>query len=113
MVRLSKTLAAWGSADFQAVFQAEVQQLGTAALPLQAGMAHSSHVSGDEMTVMVLDTAETPTLLQVRAGIFYAGVIAGSCCADDPSPVCEQPEYCELRFDIDRASAGASVVLVG
>ena len=76
-------------------------------------MAYSSHVSGDTMTVMVLDTATTPTLLHVRAGIFYAGVIAGSCCSDDPSPVCEQPEYCELRFDIDTVSAAASVTLLG
>ncbi|MGB3918293.1 MAG: hypothetical protein WBL07_12735 [Thiothrix litoralis] len=109
---LNKALAAWGSEDFQSVFKQEVQALGTAALPLQAGMAHSSHVSGDAMTVMVLDVAETPSLLQVRTGIFYAGVIAGSCCADDPSPVCEQQEYCELRFDIDRVSAGTSVVLL-
>lgn len=111
MMVLSKALAAWGSEDFQAVFKQEVQALGTAALPLQAGMVHSSHVSGDEMTVIVLEVAETPNLLQVRTGIFYAGVIAGSCCADDPSPVCEQQEYCELRFDIDRARAGVAVVL--
>jgi hypothetical protein len=110
-MKLSKTLAAWGTADFPAIFAAEVQALGTAALPLQAGMAHSSHVSGDAMTVMVLDTAATPTLLHIRAGVFYAGVIAGSCCSDDPSPVCEQPEYCELRFEIDTVSAVASVTL--
>ncbi len=109
---LSKALAAWGTEDFQAVFKQEVQDLGTGALPLQAGMAYSSHVSGDEMTVVVLAVEETPTALQVRTGIFYAGVIAGSCCADDPSPVCEQPEYCELRFDIDKASAGATAVLL-
>lgn len=108
----SKALAAWGTPDFQAIFKAEVQHLGAGALPLQAGLAHSSHVSGEEMTVMVLGVTETPTQLQVRTGIFYAGVIAGSCCADDPSPLCEQPEYCELRFDIERSGGVASVVLL-
>lgn len=110
---LNKTLAAWGTPAFQAVFKAEVQALGAEALPLQAGLAHSSQVVGDKITIMVLDATETPTQLQVRTGIFYAGVIVGSCCADDPSPLCEQPEYCELRIEIEKSGAGATVTLVG
>ena len=29
--------------------------------------------------------------------------------ADDPTPMCEQTEYCELWFDIDKTTAEARV----
>lgn len=109
---LNKALAAWGKPGFQAVFSAEVQGLGVNALPLQAGLAHSSQVSGDSFSVMVLESSATATHLQIRAGIFYAGVIIGSCCADDPTPLCEQPEYCELLFMIERSTAATTVTLL-
>lgn len=108
---LSQTVAAWGQPDFPGVFSVEVQGLGANALPLQAGLAHSSQVSGDTFSVMVLESSATATHLQIRAGIFYAGVIVGSCCADDPTPLCEQPEYCELQFVIDRESGITRVSL--
>ncbi len=109
---LSQTVAAWGQPDFPAVFSAEVQGLGANALPLQAGLAHSSQVSGDTFSVMVLETSATTTHLHIRAGIFYAGVIVGSCCADDPTPLCEQPEYCELLFTLERSTAATHVTLL-
>lgn len=109
---LSQTLDAWGRSDFPAVFSAEVQSFGANVLPLQAALAHSSQVSGDTFSVMVLTSSATPTHLHVRAGIFYAGVIVGSCCADDPTPLCEQPEYCELCFTIERGSGVTTVTLL-
>lgn len=109
---LGQTVAAWGQPDFPAVFSAEVQGLGANALPLQAGLAHSSQVSGDTFSVMVLESSATATHLQIRTGIFYAGVIVGSCCADDPTPLCEQPEYCELLFTLERSTAATCVTLL-
>ena len=110
---LSNSVAAWGTPAFAVTFAAEVQALDPSQLPLQAGLAHSSHVSAETtLTVLVMETAATATQLQVNAGVFYSGVIAGSCCSDDPTPVCEQPEYCTLRFEIDRKTAIARVMLV-
>ncbi len=109
---LGQTVAAWGKPDFPAVFSAEVQGLGANALPLQAGLTHSSQVSGDTFSVMLLESSATATHLQIRAGIFYAGVIVGSCCADDPTPLCEQPEYCELLFTLERSTAATRVTLL-
>ncbi|QLQ31404.1 MAG: hypothetical protein HZT40_07100 [Candidatus Thiothrix singaporensis] len=89
-----------------------IQCLDSAELPLQQALTQSSHVSGSPRTVIILQTAETPEQIQVKAGLFYAGVIAGSCCADDPTPLCEQPEYCELQFDINRQTAETIVTLL-
>jgi len=49
----------------------------------------------------------------VRAGVFYRGIIAGSCCIDDPTPVEPHEEYCELEFRIDRETGETEVCPVG
>jgi len=51
-------------------------------------------------------------VIRVKAGIFYTGVIAGCSCADDPTPIDEQNEYCVVQFDIDRTTADATVTLL-
>jgi hypothetical protein len=61
---------------------------------------------------MVIAAREAPGVIRVKAGIFYTGVIAGCSCADDPTPINEQNEYCVVQFDIDRATADASVTLL-
>ncbi len=112
MPRLSKALGAWNTPDFAAIFKEEVGQLGAAALPLQQGLSKSSHVSGDRFDVVVLGVTEEPQRIRVKAGIFYQGVIAGCSCADDPTPVDEQTEYCVLQFDIDKKTADTMVRLL-
>jgi len=48
----------------------------------------------------------------VKAGLLYAGIIAGCSCADDPTPIDEVTEYCVVRFDIDKATAETKVTLL-
>jgi hypothetical protein len=108
-MQLPKSLAACERADFASVFKTEVELLDHAALPLQQGLTQSSHVAASALTVMVLDVLSTPENIRVRAGIFYGGVVAGCNCADDPSPLEELPEYCELLFTIARSSATTTV----
>jgi hypothetical protein len=112
MVRLDNTLQAWGSSQFETVFKAEIAGLEKQFLPLQAGLAHSNRVSASPFQAVVLASSETPDCLTVKTAIFYTGVNSGSCCADDPTPVCEENEYCELQFDIDKRSAVASITLL-
>lgn len=61
---------------------------------------------------MILNTTEENDSIQVKAGIFYAGIIAGCSCSDDPSPTDEQNEYCELQFIINKDTAETSVNLL-
>lgn len=112
MIRLNKALSAWGSPGFEQTLKDEVQQLKPELLPLQAGLSQTSHVSDSAIEVMVLNVSDTETSLQVKAGIFYAGIIAGSCCADDPTPVCEQTEHCEVQFEINKVTAETAVTLL-
>lgn len=107
-----KALEAWGSPEFEDAFKAEIGALGAERLPLQAGLSQSSHVSGAEISVMILNVTETSALIRVKAGIIYAGINAGSCCADDPTPINEQTEYCEVQFEINKTTAEATVTVL-
>lgn len=111
-MKLVKALDAWGSPCFEQVLKQELQGVDHAALPLQQGLAQSSMVSDSAFSVVILQVTETQATLQVKAGIFYNGIIAGSCCADDPTPVCEETEYCELQLEINKTTAQTSVTLL-
>lgn len=112
MVRFEKTLRAWGTPGFDAILKQEIEQLDPQALPLQQGLSRGNYVSDNGFSAMILGVAEQPGSIRTRAGIFYAGIIAGCSCADDPTPVDEHIEYCELQFDIDKATADTTVTLL-
>jgi hypothetical protein len=112
MIRLMESSRAWGGADFNERFKAEVEQLPAESLPLQQGLALSSYVSAEPFKVMVISASAEPQALRVKAGIFYSGIIAGCSCSDDPSPTDVQAEYCDLEFVIDRATGEAQVALL-
>lgn len=106
MIRLSRTLQAWGRPDFRAVLKAEIEQLEASQLPLQQGLSASSHVLDDKFSVMVIGVdGDDVAPIRARVGIFFSGVIAGCNCADDPTPVEAQNEYCEMQLSIDRRTA--------
>ncbi len=111
MLTLSSALSDWGQARFAESLKAELEQLAHTDLPLQAGLRQSSYVSDSPFQVTVLRFAEDGDNLTARVGVFYQGIIAGSCCADDPSPVDELNEYCEMDIRIDKATAQASISL--
>jgi hypothetical protein len=111
MIRLEKTLSAWGTPDFEAVLKQEIAQLGDAQLPLQQGLLTGNYVTDDPITVMINSVAEMENVIRVKAGIFYQGALGGCSCADDPTPTSESNEYCEVQLDIDKTTAATSVVL--
>lgn len=112
VITLPETLSAWGTPAFKAVFQQEVGRLDRSQLPLLQAMAHGSQIAVVEIGVMLLATTEAESSIQARAGIFFSSVSAGCSCADDPTPLNENNEYCELLFDIDKNSAHTQVVLL-
>ena len=111
MIHLKKAHMDWGTTRFNETLKAEIEQLKASQLPLQAGLSQSSYVSDEPFRVMVIGATETASHIRVRAGIFYSGVIAGCNCADDPTPVEAQTEYCEVMLDIDRESGETTVAL--
>lgn len=111
-VHLRQALAAWGKPEFHTVLKEEIASLGAAHLPLQEGLAASSCVADGGITVTILGAMEEAGLIRVKAGIFYTGVIAGCSCADDPTPLDEQNEYCVIQLAIDRATARTIITLL-
>lgn len=112
MIRLNKSLKAWDVPEFSDVFKREIEKLDAYLLPLQLGLMISSHVSDRPVQAMILKQSEEADLIRVKAGIFYTGIIAGCSCADDPTPIAEQNEYCVLAFCIDKQTAETTVTLV-
>ncbi|SEH06735.1 hypothetical protein [Candidatus Venteria ishoeyi] len=109
MTNLKEAAMAWGTAGFAAVLKQEIEQLGIAQLPLQQGLAHSSYVTDTPVQAMILKVSEAEGIILAQVGIFYSGVIAGCNCADDPSPVEENQEYCECLFEIQEKTGETSV----
>jgi len=111
MIKLEKSLNAWGTSAFNDVLKKEIEQLDAQCLPLQQGLSYSSYTSGDDFSVMIISVNEDNSFLHVKAGVFYSGVIAGCNCADDPTPVPEQNEYCEIMLDISKTTGQTGVTL--
>jgi len=112
MCQLPQSLHAWKTPGFRDVLKREIEQMDAGQLPLQQGLSFSSHVTDRHFQAMIISVSEEAGLIRAKAGIFYTGVIAGCSCADDPTPIDEQTEYCVLQFDIDRATAETTVTLL-
>lgn len=102
MVRLPQSLAAWGTPAFADALRDEIGRLDIDALPLQRGLRAGSSVAGDRFDVMVLNVQAAGETIEARVGVFFQGILGGCSCADDPTPVEAQNEYCELQLHIDR-----------
>ena len=112
MIRFIDALNAWGTPDFNAILRQEIERLTDDQLPLQQGLSTGSHALDNRLRAMIISAADKGNTIRARAGIFYSGIIAGCSCADDPTPVNEENEYCEVQLDIDKATAGTTVVLL-
>ena len=112
MIKLTNSLNAWGLPAFENTFRDEVGALDNEQLPLQQGLMQSSHVSDSGFSVVILNSSDTSKFIHVKTGVFYSGVIAGSCCSDDPTPLNEQTEYCEMRFEISKLTAETKITLI-
>jgi hypothetical protein len=109
---LPVSLAAWGTPAFAAALKRELEALPPGSLPLQQGLAATSFALDEGIQVMVLAAGEAEGAIAARVGVFFSGIVAGCNCADDPTPVEPQGEYCELLLAIDLGTAAATVTLV-
>ena len=112
MIKLTTSLQAWGKSDFGQVLKQEIESLDTSLLPLQQGLKYSSMANGKNLSSIILKTADDADNILVTAGLLYTGIIAGCNCADDPTPVDENNEYCEVLFCINKVTAITTVSLI-
>ena len=112
MIRLNETLNAWGTPSFEDVFKQEIERIDAGQFPLQQGLSTGSYALDGKFNVMVIGVSEEAGSIRVKAGIFYSGIIAGCSCADDPTPVNEESEYCVVQLDIDKQTADTTIALL-
>jgi len=112
MIRFDQTMRAWGTPEFETVLKQEIAQLDAGQLPLQQGLSTGNYVSDAPITLAINRVTETEKAIHVVAGVFYQGIIGGCSCTDDPTPISEINEYCEVQLDIDRATAQVTVALI-
>lgn len=111
-LNLAESLQAWGTPDFKRVLKNEIEQLDASQLPLQRALSIGNYALDDELEVVILDAAERADSIRVKAGIFYNSIIGGCSCADDPTPIDKNTEYCVVQLDIDRGTAATTLTLL-
>ncbi len=112
MIRFANALQVWGTPQFNAILKREIEGLESAQLPLQQGLTSSSQALDARVNAMIIDVSDAGRVIRARVGIFYTGIVAGCSCADDPTPVTEQNEYCVVQLTIDKATAETTLCLV-
>ncbi|MBL4711062.1 MAG: hypothetical protein JKX75_00930 [Gammaproteobacteria bacterium] len=112
MFYLPLSLDAWDSNDFKTIIKKEVCSIDPNLLPLQQGLSQSSYAISDSLSVSIISMHHNNDYLLIKTGLFYTGVISGCNCADDPTPVVENQEYCETLFCIDKKTAETTVTLI-
>lgn len=111
-MQLKASLQAWDTPAFRDTLKAEIARLDPADLPLQQGLTGSSYATDTPPQAVILSATDAGDCLLVKAGLFYTGLIAGCSCADDPTPMDEQTEYCEVLLEIDKSSGEAKATLL-
>lgn len=112
MLKLTLTLQAWDTEAFNDICLQEICSLDADTLLLQKGLVHSSYANSDNLSATLLSVRSDELNLFIKTGLFYTGIIAGCNCADDPTPVDENNEYCEVILCVDRKTACTTVSLV-
>jgi hypothetical protein len=111
VIRLAQALNTWGTSDFEGVLKQEVEKLEGKLLPLQQALSTTSVVAESPHHVRIICITADDRFIHVKAGIQYAGIIAGCSCADDPTPVDEVTEYCEVQLVINKTTAETVITL--
>ncbi|MEW6446342.1 MAG: hypothetical protein ACOZAQ_08295 [Pseudomonadota bacterium] len=111
MLKLDSSLAALNAPDFPLILLDELNRQDALSRPLQQGLTYGSVALLDKVKLGVLERREDERAVRIRIAAYYASLITGCNCIDDPSPLSELPEYAELSVEIDRVSGAASVAL--
>ena len=108
MTLLRNSLRAWNTDAFAEVLKAELLDLGAAVLPLHEAAAGGC-VDEAGVGITLLGMSESAAEIHVNVGVFFAEVLAGCSCGDEPSV---SSAYCELRVSMDKATGLARFALI-
>lgn len=103
MSSLDNSLRAWNTDAFAAVLKADLLGLGAGVLPLQEAATGGCIDAGD-IEITVLGSRDDASGIHVNVGVFFAEVIGGCSCGDEPAA---RNAYCELRVSIDKRNGQA------
>ena len=112
MFYLTLSLETWNTDTFSDVLIKELCSIDSDLLPLQQGLTQSNYAIGKNLSATVLNVKSDNNYILVKAGLFYTGIIAGCSCADDPTPIDENNEYCEVLLSINKKTAETAVTLI-
>jgi hypothetical protein len=93
------SLREWDGDNFARVLKQEIEALPSGTLPLQAGVAQGGMADDAGLTAMVLRSRDAGSTVEAVVGIFFAEVVAGCSCGDEPMAL---NAYCELQISIDK-----------
>lgn len=109
MIQFPLSIKAWGHDDFGKTLKAELASLTPVDLQLQEGMRIGSHITDEPLAFMIIHKTETDNRFEIKLGVFFKTVIGGCSCADDPTPLDTNNEYCERLLCIDRHTAEGQI----
>ena len=112
MINLHASLRAWNTPAFTETLAREVEQLDCNTLPLQQGLSQGSVALDDKLDAIIISVSDETGLILAKIGIYYAGMIAGCSCADDPTPDNPTTEYCVIKLAINKLTAETSISLL-
>jgi len=112
MIKLRNALDAWESSEFDDLLKADIDQMTVDQLPLQQAITSSSYALDTNIKSIIINKTDDSDAIQIKAGIYYTGIIAGCNCADDPSPADEVQEYCVVQIQIDKVTAETDIMLL-
>jgi len=111
-MQLERAAEAWGTPGFSDVLKTEIEGVAIEALPLQQALRRGGHVLDETRTALINATEERGGVIVARVGLFFSSIDAGSCCADDPTPVAAYQEYCVLQLEIEPTTGKTQVCLL-
>ena len=103
---------AWNTPAFEETLKQEITQLDVNQIPLQQALSNCNYTNGDNRKVIIMGVVDESDFIRVKTGVFYTGIVSGCNCADDPSPVDEVNEYCEMEFEINKTTTETIVRLL-
>ena len=109
MAELHDALRAWGTEAFAPLLKRAIEGLAPGTLPLDRATAHGGRADDRAITVTVIGATDAGTHVDARVGVFFAEVIAGCSCGDEPFAV---PAYCEMAVRIEKATGAAAITLI-
>jgi len=108
VTRLGNSLRAWNTDAFAGILKADLLALGAGVLPLHEAAAGGC-VDEGHVEITVLGASDSAAEIQVNVGVFFAEVLAGCSCGDEPSA---SNAYCELRVSIEKATGLARFAVI-